>query len=42
MVPIPDDNGALSATTTITTTKTDGRASPLNHHTLRKNEENIY
>jgi hypothetical protein len=42
-----DDNGSLSATTTsitaATTTKIDDRASPLNHHTLRKKSKlNIY
>jgi hypothetical protein len=41
-VPTPDDNGSLSATTTAITTatiKTDDRASPLNHHTLRENQQ---
>ena len=35
-VTTPDDNGSLSATTTAITTKNDDRASPVNHHTLRK------
>ena len=33
----PDDNVSLSgATTTLPTTRNDDRASPVNHHTLRK------
>ncbi|CAF4325418.1 unnamed protein product, partial [Adineta steineri] len=43
IVATPDDNGSLSATTTaittMETTKTDDRTSPLNHHTLRENQQ---
>jgi hypothetical protein len=46
IVTTPDDNGSLSTTitsiTTATTTKTDDRASPLNHHTLRKKAKRQY
>ncbi|CAF1090033.1 unnamed protein product [Adineta ricciae] len=38
-VTTPDDNGSLSATTTAITTKNDDRASPVNHHTLRENQQ---
>ncbi|CAF4473815.1 unnamed protein product, partial [Rotaria sp. Silwood2] len=46
MVTTSDDNRSLSTTTsalttitTTTTTKADDRASPLNHHTLRENQQ---
>ncbi|UJR37903.1 hypothetical protein I4U23_030591 [Adineta vaga] len=39
IVTTPDDNGSLSATTTAITTKTDDRESPVNHHTLRENQQ---